>query len=642
MIDPNLVTCQWFSLIIFSQRGDKKMSKKQLSIGLIVLLVALVAAQCGAQPMVDTSAIDAANATATAEVEAAIADAEAVEPTSVQPSTASSGRSNESMVVAISQAVSILNPYLSRGDKDVYSAAMVLEPLANFDPNGELVPTLAEEIPTLENGGIAEDLKSITWKLKKDVLWSDGTPFTAADVVFTYEYCVNPDMGCSSPNYTLGIEKVEALDDYTVKLSFTNPVAFPYDPFTTCWAPIVQKAQYENCTGADAQGCSTENTYPIGTGPYKVADFRVNDVVVFERNENFREPDKPYFQKVTFKGGGDSVSTARLVLETGEADLTDNLTADFNILQDMEKAGKGVLVSRGAGASMERLVLNFTNPDPALGEKRSVWSVDDPNPNPHLSDSAVRRAMSMAIDRETLAMIFGPYNEPTCNFVSGPEYNVSHYTDPCLKQDIEGAKQLLEEAGWVDSDGDGVREKNGVRLSLLYQTSTNALRQKVQALVKQWWQEIGIETELRNIDAAVHFGNAPSSPDTTGRFYADVQEYMEGPRTPDPQTFLSKMTCFGGDNIVTPVNNWVGNNAERWCNAEYDALWEQLAQTADPAERSRTVIALNDMLYDEVVGIPIVNRTGVYARSTSLDGFVGNPWDGQYWNAKDYKRVLGD
>lgn len=552
------------------------------------------------------------------------------------------GRSDESMTVAISQAVSILNPYLSRGDKDVYSAAMVLEPLANFDPNGELVPTLAEEIPTLENGGIAEDLKSITWKLKKDVVWSDGTPFTAADVVFTYEYCADPNMGCSSPNYTLGIEKVEAMDDYTVKLSFKNPVAFPYDPFTTCWAPIVQKAQYENCMGTDAQGCSEENTYPIGTGPYKVADFRVNDVVVFERNENFREPDKPYFQKVTFKGGGDSVSTARLVLETGEADLTDILTADYNILQDMEKNEKGVLVSRGAGASMERLVLNFTNPDPALGDKRSVWSVDDPNPNPHLSDLAVRKAMSMALDRDTLAMIFGPANQPTCNFVSGPEYNVSHYTDPCLKQDIEGAKQLLEEAGWVDTDGDGVREKDGVRLSLLYQTSTNALRQKVQALVKQWWAEIGIETELRNIDASIHFGNAPSSPDTTGRFYADVQEYMEGPRTPDPQTFLSKMSCHEGDNIVTPVNNWVGNNAERWCNAKYDALWEQLAQTADPAERSRIVIALNDMLYDEMVGIPIVNRIGVYARAATLDGFVGNPWDGQYWNAKDYKRVSQD
>jgi peptide/nickel transport system substrate-binding protein len=622
--------------------------KKQVLFPMSVLfIIVLVLSACGA-PISPPEPQAAEPAVAVTEVEPEAQPVVAVTEVTPEAQTedlvavTTSGRSNESMVVAISQAVSILNPYLSRGDKDVYSAAMVLEPLANFDPNGELVPTLAEEIPTLENGGIAEDLRSITWKLKKGVLWSDGTPFTAADVVFTYEYCADPNMGCSSPNYTMGIEKVEALDDYTVKLSFINPVAFPYDPFTTCWAPIVQKAQYEKCMGADAQGCSTENTYPIGTGPYKVSDFRVNDVVVFERNEEFREPDKPYFQKVMFKGGGDSVSTARLVLETGEADLTDILTADNNILQDMEKAGKGVLISRGAGASMERLVLNFTNPDPALGDQRSVWSLDNPNPNPHLVDWEVRRAMSMALDRETLAMIFGPANQPTCNFVSGPEYNVSHYTDPCLKQDIEGAKQLLEDAGWVDSDGDGVREKNGVRLSLLYQTSTNALRQKVQALVKQWWQEIGIETELRNIDASIHFGNAPSSPDTTGRFYADVQEYMEGPRTPDPQTFLSKMTCLGGDNIVTPVNNWVGNNAERWCNAEYDALWEKLAQTADPSERSATVIALNNMLYDDMVGIPIVNRIGVYAQAVSMEGFVGNPWDGQYWNAKDWARGSND
>jgi peptide/nickel transport system substrate-binding protein len=622
-------------------KEEISMKKQALCPMSVLFIIMLVVSACGTPAATEAPQPTEPVAAATEKPTEAVAVA-TEEPTEAPAPEPASGRSDESMIIAISQAVSILNPYLSRGDKDVYSAAFVLEPLANFDPNGQLVPTLAEEIPTLENGGIAADLKSITWKLKRDVLWSDGTPFTAADVVFTYEYCANPDMGCSSPNYTMGIEKVEALDDYTVKLSFTNPVAFPYDPFTTCWAPIVQKAQMENCTGADAQGCSTENTFPIGTGPFKVAEFRVNDVVVFERNDNFRDPDKPYFQQVTLKGGGDSVSTARLVLETGEADLTDLLTADYNILADMEKAGKGALVSRGAGAAMERLVFNFTNPDPALGEGRSVWSVDDPNPNPHLSDWAVRRAMSMALDRTTLAAIFGPANQPTCNFVSGPPYNVSHYTDPCLTQDIEGAKQLLEEAGWVDSDGDGVREKDGVRLSLLYQTSTNALRQKVQALVKQWWAEIGIETELRNIDAAIHFGNAPSSPDTTGRFYADVQEYMEGPRTPDPQTFLSKMTCHEGDNIVTPVNDWVGNNAERWCNAEYDALWEELAQTADPTERSRIVIALNDMLYDEMVGLPIVNRIGVYAVALNLEGYEGNPWDGQYWNAKDYRRVSGD
>jgi peptide/nickel transport system substrate-binding protein len=391
--------------------------------------------------------------------------------------------------------------------------------------------------------------------------------------------------------------------------------------------------------GAAAQGCSTENTYPIGTGPFKVKEFRVNDVVVFERNDLFRDSEKPYFQEITLKGGGDSVSTARLVLETGEAELTDILTADANVLAEMEKSGKGTIVSRGAGATMERLVFNFTNPDPALGDKRSVWSVDDPNPNPHLSDIAVRQALSMALDRTTLAAIFGPANQPTCNFVSGPEYNVSHYTDPCLKQDIEGAKQLLEEAGWVDSDGDGVRENDGVKLSLLYQTSTNALRQKVQALVKQWWAEIGVEAELRNIDAGIHFGNAPSSPDTTGRFYADIQEYAEGPRSPDPQTFLSKMTCHEGANIVSPVTNWVGNNAERWCNAEYDALWEVLAQTADPTERAKTVIALNDMLYDNAVGAPIVNRVGVYAVANTLGGYVPTPWDGQYWNTKDYFRI---
>ena len=95
------------------------------------------------------------------------------------------------------QAVSILNPFLSSGTKDVYSASMIIEPLAGYDNDGNLIPKLVTEIPTVENGGVAADFTSITWKLIPGLLWSDGTPVTADDAVFTAAYCMDPEGGCA-------------------------------------------------------------------------------------------------------------------------------------------------------------------------------------------------------------------------------------------------------------------------------------------------------------------------------------------------------------------------------------------------------------------------------------------------------------
>ena len=162
------------------------------------------------------------------------------------------------------QAPSIMNPYLSGGTKDIEAASMVIEPLGRYDPTGALVPFLAEEIPTVENG---EDLTSITWKIKEGLLWSDGTPFTSADVVFTAEYCMDPEGGCAQLAKYSGVETVEAIDDLTVKVTFSQPTPNPYGPFMGGQSPIIQAAQYAECTGARASECAEENFAPIGTGP---------------------------------------------------------------------------------------------------------------------------------------------------------------------------------------------------------------------------------------------------------------------------------------------------------------------------------------------------------------------------------------
>ncbi len=551
------------------------------------------------------------------------------------------GRGTDGTVTLVYwQEVSILNPYLASGTKDFHGASLILEPLLEFNQDSELVPVLAVEVPTVENGGVSEDLMSITYKLQEGVLWADGTPLTADDFVFTWEYCTAPLTGCTVQNF-VAVANVEALDPQTVKITFRDPAPYPYIPFVGYLSPVLQKAQFENCIGEAAQACSEQNTNPIGTGPYKVKEFRANDTVVYEINENYRHANKPHFAEVVIKGAEDASSSARAVLETGEADYGWNLQVEPAVLLDMEAKGLGTLMA-SFGGNVERILINFTNPDPALGDKRSVWSPDDPNPHPFLTDLAVRRALSLAIDRNIIAeQLYGPAGKPTCNLLAGPPAVASTNNDACLTQDIAAANALLDEAGYVDSNGDGVRETpDGQPLKILYQTSTNSVRQKTQALIQQWWKEIGVETELKNVEAAVFFGGDPASPDTLNKFYTDVQMFTNGPDNPDPQQYLSNWLCqVDGEYVIqTPANNWGGSNVERWCNPEYDALYETL-KSATGDERAQIAIQLNDMIVQNYVAIPLVFRASVSAHANSLIGPAISGFESEEWNIEDWHRA---
>jgi peptide/nickel transport system substrate-binding protein len=531
------------------------------------------------------------------------------------------------------QAPSILNPYLSSGTKDVESASMVLEPLAGFNEKGELFARLAEDIPTLANGGVSEDLTTITWKLKPGLLWSDGTAVTSADVVFSYEYCTHPEGGCAQAARYEGIQTVETLDDLTVKVTFTAPKPNPYNAFVGSTSPIIQKAQFANCLGAAAPQCTEANFGPIGTGPFTVTEFKPNDVISMAANANYRDPAKPAFATVTFKGGGDAAAAGRAVLETGEFDYAWNLQLAPDVLAGMEAAGKGKVIN-AFGTLVERIEMNMTDPSPSLAEgERSTVK----HPHPILSDIRVRKALSMAIDRNLLVEVgYGKAGRPTCNLVPAPEMFASDNTE-CLTQDVEGAKALLEEAGWTDSDGDGIRDKDGKKLSLLYQTSVNAVRQDFQALVKQWWSEIGVETELKSVDASVFFGGDPGSPDTFQKFYADVEMYANNFDGTDPEPYLSQYLC---DKIPGPDNGWQGENINRFCDPAYDTLVAELAKTGEIEKRAEIAKKLNEMLTkDSYVVVPLVDRGRNSAHSNTLGGVVLNTWDSELWNTSDWFRV---
>jgi peptide/nickel transport system substrate-binding protein len=531
------------------------------------------------------------------------------------------------------QAVSIMNPYLSGGTKDIYASSMVLEPLAGLTPEGVLVPKMAAEIPTVENGGISADMTSITWKLLPDLKWSDGSAVTADDAVFTWQYCTHPEGGCSQATKFEGIASVEAVDPGTIKVTFTGPKANPYTAFVSALSPVIQKKQFEACLGAAAPTCTDANNMPVGTGPFKVTGFTVNDTVSMAANENYRDPAKPAFATAVIKGGGDAEGSARAVMETGEFDYAWNTQIPPETQESMKAAGKGEFVV-AFGTLVERLEMNTTDPDPALPEGERATAK---HPHPILSDIKVRTALSKAIDRSVLVEVgYGAGGKPTCNVIPGPEGWASD-NEGCIAQDMEGAKALLDEAGWKDSDGDGIRDKDGKKLHILYQTTVNPIRQDFQALIKDWWTELGVEVELKAIDPGVFFGGDPGSPDTFQKFYADVEMYANNSESPDPESYLGQYQC---KNAPTPESQWQGENINRFCTPEYDALYASLATTTDLAARQDIAKKLNDMVTkDSMIVVPLVHRGTLSAHSNALGGVQINAWDSELWNVADWFRV---
>jgi peptide/nickel transport system substrate-binding protein len=324
------------------------------------------------------------------------------------------------------------------------------------------------------------------------------------------------------------------------------------------------------------------------------------------------------------------------VLQTDEADYGWNLQVLPDVLTPMEAEGNGVLLGAFAG-NVEHIVVNWTDPNPDLGDQRS----EPGTVHPFMTDPAVYNAMSIAINRQALVDVgYGEFGgRATCNIWPADTATAAASTgnDVCLTQDLEGANAMLEEAGYVDTDDDGVRETpDGLPMNVLYQTSTNAVRQLNQELVKEAWDQIGIATELKNIDAGVFFGADPASPDTYQRFYSDVEMYTNGSGSPDAGVYMGNWTC---DQVVSPANNFGGSNIPRWCNEEYDALYAELQAATDPQERKDLTVQLNDLTVQGGAHIPLIYRASVSAFGTDIQG-VGelNGWDSEYWNIEEWTR----
>jgi peptide/nickel transport system substrate-binding protein len=521
------------------------------------------------------------------------------------------------------QGPTLLNPHFAVGTKDQDGSRLFYEPLAGWDGDGNLRPVLAEAIPGREDGTLAADGKSVTWKLKKGVTWHDGKPFTADDVVFTWEYSKNP----ATATVTVGSYKdvvVEKIDDYTVVVKFPQPTPFWADAFVASAGSIIPKHLFADYIGDKSRDAPT-NLKPVGTGPYKFKDFKPGDMVAGVINTAYHMENRPYFDAIEMKGGGDAVSAARGVLQTGEFDFGWNMQVEDEILLRLEKGGKGrVIITPGGG--IEHIQLNSTDPWTEVDGERSSFKTKHPT----LSDPAVRQALALLVDKDSVEKyIYGRTGKATANFIDNPERFRSKTTK--YEFNIDKANALLDKAGWVKG-ADGVRAKDGKKLKFVYQTSINQPRQKTQAIVKQACQKAGIDIEVKAVTASVFFSSDVANPDTYPHFYTDLQMYNNGPQQPDPEVFLRQFLLA---EVAAKENKWQGRNITRWTNKEYDEIHKAAQLELDPVKRAAMFIKLNDMVVNNQVVIPVVARPVVTAVANNLvvelTGWDNNTWDLPNW-----------
>jgi peptide/nickel transport system substrate-binding protein len=468
------------------------------------------------------------------------------------------------------------------------------------------------------------------------VVWSDGEPFTANDVVFTWKWVTDPNNNSVTAGVWETVENIEAQDDLTLAVTFVQPSAAWFDPFTGGNNGHIYPAHYWNDDPTDTAKSDAFQLKPMGTGPFMVEEFSPNDAARYVMNENYRHENKPAFASIELKGGGDAPAAARSVLQTGEYDYAWNLQVEPDVLASMlgeDSPGELKIIP---GTSFERIHLNFSDPNTEVNGQRSEINT----PHPFLTDPAVREALNMAIDRELIAStLYGQGQPATSNVLGGLEAFESPNTSWTF--DLDAANKVLEDAGWV-MDGD-IRAKDGVRLEGTYATSVNPVRQKTQAIVKASLAQIGVDVTLEQIDAGIYFDSAPGNDQNINHFYWDINMYTNEATSSVPIAYMEDWYA-GPDNrnVAQKENDWTGTNRQRWINADYDAAFEAMLAATTLEEASELLIQMNDIVIEDRAVIPLVNRAAdVYGISKTLydeNVALGVGFEYNYWNVANWNR----
>ncbi|MBV9327729.1 MAG: peptide ABC transporter substrate-binding protein [Chloroflexi bacterium] len=479
------------------------------------------------------------------------------------------------------QAPTILNAYLSLATKDVGVVRIYADPLADFDAQNQLVPILAAEIPSLDNGAVARDGTSVTWKLKTGVTWHDGQPFTASDVAFTYRYLSEPSTSATTLGYYQDVASVEATAPDTVKITFKHPVAAWFNPFTGIPGQMLPEHVLKDAVGAGAKDAPF-NLKPIGTGPYHVTDFKPGDTVTYALNPEYHQAGKPFFDTVTLKGRG-----------------------------------------------TEKLVINHTDPETLQDDQYSDYQV----PHPHFKELKVRQALAYAIQRDVIAtQLYGPGGKETGYTMNeNAQYMPQGIT---WEYNLDKARALLDEVG-ATPGADGIRILNDRRKSWLYSSSTNSVRQKEQEIIKQALQQIGIEVEIKAVDASAYF--SANNADSFQQLEADLGMETNGAGVYPLLWYLRYLSADPEKDIAQKENGWSGRNIMRYHNPDLNSLYAQASAEVDPAKYTAIFQQMQQLVVTDVADIGLVARNNVAAASKRLTGYQPTPWAPDIWDIQNWR-----
>jgi peptide/nickel transport system substrate-binding protein len=510
-------------------------------------------------------------------------------------------------------APTMIHPHFGRGLRDFSVSRIFYEPLAAPTADGTFIPVLAEQIPSLKNGGLAKDGQSVTWRLKKKVFWHDGAPFTADDVIFNWEFAVDPANATSTRAGFDEVARIDKLDRHTVKVVFKRPQPFWAVVFTG--GGLLPRHVFAPLKGQGARE-AIGMVKAVGTGPYKLVEFKPGDLIRADINPAYHVPNRPFFDRVEIKCGGDSPGAARAVLQTGEYDFAFYVLVEEEVLRRIEEGGKGrVLTIPSSGVS--HLQCNQSDPWTEVeGERSSPKSA-----HPILADQLVRTALSLLVDRSSIQEhLFGRSGQVTANFLNAPD----RFRSPSMSWEfsVDKANQVLDRAGWLRG-ADGIRARDGKRMKLVFQAAANSTVQKLQAVIKQAAARAGIEMEVKAIPASVFFSSDVSNLDTNVRFLADLQTYTTFTYL-DPQFFMAQFVSW---DLPSRDNKWTGRNIVRWKNSHYDHLWRKAEVEMDPVKRAALFIRMNDLVVQSSVAIPFIWRNVLHAAANSLGGIELNDWD---------------
>lgn len=523
--------------------------------------------------------------------------------------TVGEARQGGTLNVGLWQEPATLNPYFANMYAVDLVSNLVLEGLLGTDPKGEYYPILASEVPSAQNGGFSADGKTVTFRLKPGLKWADGAPVTSEDIKFTWEAIMNKaNPVVSRGGYDL-ISSIETPNELTAIVTFEKLYAsvltlFPYilPKHLLGHLPDLSRAPF--------------NRQPIGTGPFTTKEWSAGSHIIFERNPNYREVGQPYVDRVVIKiVPSREVGVAQM--KSGELDVLWNLS-EAQLPEFERMANIDLWVSQSSLS--EKLVFNLSaNGDPAV-------------PHPILGDQRVRTAIQLAIDKQVIVdkLLFGKAEVGISDIPFGWAANSDLKPVPF---DQAKTKELLEAAGWIDQNGDGIREKDGKPLRLsLSTTSGDKLRERVEQVIQEQLKTVGIDIVIENVLPTVLFGSwGDKSPRKLGTY--DIQMYSPGPSI-DPDQYL--FGFYHSSQIPTDANNGAGNNTSRYANPAFDAAVEAASSTVDIAQRKALYGKAAQLMYDDVPVIVLYTRLNINAMRKSVKGWEVNPWEWFSWDLQNW------